>query len=697
MNIKNMSNNEIIFTTNTSNTANNNNNDDDLRRQRQRRRYYNDFANAKAQCLGKRDKSFQGRIDPGAVEVCGIINERTDMYTTSSCAGRCFLYRGIGNKKATIDFQRFRISHQIITDPTRYFDLTTLDKDPTGGADPIRTIGQYDYKQLLETKHANQDQDENNIMKMKSNRNCNMELLPSNTVDRYDDTDDTTISPLSFTNDPKSIIWLRYEPFILHVACRSMSVASMLMAAARPAFKNVGLTTWKDNRNYLVAIWGDEGLEMPLTTPTGIALYQYPKDATTKSNNNINNDHHHHPSNHHHHHHHQQQDLSTWLAQLCNERHERNWNKIQRFCQNLREMPPSSPDDDDTIHHDEDDDNDNNNVNYIINGIENDESHYQKLPYNKNGSNDGISPSAPLPIIPKSFDVIGDIAYLHSLPEEIDPECIGKSILNKNKSIKIVVARRSNLQGTDRAPGEDGLTIIAGVNRYPLMTTHTEYGIKCIVDLNHTFFSPRMGQERLRICQQVARGEHVLVCFGGVGMEALQICGRTEASRVVYIELNPIAVECAQKGLALLRRNKSVQCAGAAQRLQILAGDVLEVIPTLQEQQQQQQQECWFDRILAPRPKEGKLDSDLGSCGHDGEGGGIEFLKVILPCLKDGGECHWYDFVADWEFPACQRTKALIQNVCTGLGWQMQVLHVAKVGSVAMRQYRVCLDFKVWH
>jgi hypothetical protein len=44
------------------------------------------------------------------------------------------------------------------------------------------------------------------------------------------------------------------------------------------------------------------------------------------------------------------------------------------------------------------------------------------------------------------------------------------------------------------------------------------------------FQSQNRGPERRRICQQVARGEKVLVLFSGVGMEALQIAGRTEAS-----------------------------------------------------------------------------------------------------------------------------------------------------------------------
>jgi tRNA G37 N-methylase Trm5/tRNA(Phe) wybutosine-synthesizing methylase Tyw3 len=482
--------------------------------------------------------------------------------------------------------------------------LTTIDTDPTGGADPIRTVGQYDYKEMVHEEEV----DDTTI-----------------DIDQEISQNDMTGEQSLLNSSYDKTVWLRFEPFILHVACRSLSVASMLMSTARPAFKNVGLTTWKDSR-YLVAIWGDEGLEMPLCTPSGVPLYE---------NENV-----------------QMIDVESrkefWLAQLCNERHERNWSKIQRFCRGLRDMGTALDGyyDDDTMLED------NGNVSA--------------------GSNSRI---------PKSYDVIGDIAYLHSLPEDGDPSAIGDVIMKKNKSIKVVVARQSNLEGTERAPGDDGIKIIAGAERSPLITTHTEYGIKCVVDLNHTFFSPRMGQERLRICQQVARGEDVLVCFAGVGMEAIQIAGRTEASSVIAIELNDVAVECARRGHRILERNKAVKCVGAAERLQIIHGDVLDVVPSLQKS---------FDRILAPRPKEGKLDSDLGT----GDGGAV-FLHVLLPCLKDGGECHWYDFVADWEFPACDRTKSLILRVCQEQGISMEVLHVANVGSVAMRQIRICLDFKI--
>ena len=551
------------------------------------------FDNGKAQCLGKRDKSFAGRIDVKAVEICSVINERLEYYTLSSCSGRCFIYQGHGIKSSTFlegqenKFQRWRISHDIIREAKRYFDLSTLAEDPTGGGDTMRTIGQFDHGELLSEE---QQLSEEQLLSEEQQLSDNQQLLPS--------------SP-----DIHSSLWLRFEPFILHVCCRSLLAASALMAAARPSFKNVGLTTWNSDNKYVVAIWGDEGLDMPLTTPQGEALF-----------------------------HHQ----AEWLQQLVNERHERNWRKIERFVQGVRTM---------TID--------------VVDDME-DCTEY----------NTGTS----LP----SFDIIGDIALIHSLPPHVTKEQklqIGDSIMTKNKALKVVAFRTTPLSGTDRAPGD--LEIIAGAHRFPVMTTHTEYGIKCVVDLNHCFFSPRMAQERLRLCQQVARGEHVLILFAGVGMEAVQIAGRTEASSVLAIELNPVGIQCAHLAHRMLERNKAVKTKGATDRLQFVEGDVLDILPTLARN--------YYDRVLAPRPKEGKLDGDLG-CGDFG----AQFLDALLPVMKESGsECHWYDFASDAEFPACERTKKTIEDACTRLNLQHQVIHVANAGSVAKRQLRVCVDFRL--
>lgn len=574
---------------------------------------WKDFENAKQQCLGKRDKSFAGRIDVQAVEICSVINERCEYYTTSSCSGRAFVYRGHGVKalqyyvggeeqQRASHFQRWRISHGLIQDAVRYFDLSTLREDPSGGADPIRSIGQFEHGEQLKQLQVSEQRQEEDASGMGVQ---NEEPLPHGQ-------DEGT----------NSTFWLRMEPFILHVCCRSLTAASALLAAARPAFKNVGLTTWKTSNNtYIVAIWGDEGVDMPLSTPDGKTQFQ---------------------------------GYDVWLQQLINERLERNWDKIRRFVQAVRNMTEKPVDEEDYLLLDDD-------------------------------GNDASTTSSRK--IPKGFDVIGDVALLNSLPQgykEDDMDQLhelGRAILQKNKAIKICVARTRPLEGTERSAGT--LLRLAGPDRNPLITTHTEGGIKCVIDLQECFFSPRMGPERRRICQQVARGEKVLVLFSGVGMEALQIAGRTEASGILAIEWNESAVSCAQKGHKLLARNKAVKCLGAADRLEIFEGNVLDVLPTLPRNH--------FDRILAPRPKEGARDGDLGS----GDGG-VDFLDALLPVLKEeGGECHWYDFCADHEFPTCERTRALLEKACSRHGVAMQVIHVADAGSVAMRQLRICVDFRL--
>lgn len=360
-----------------------------------------------------------------------------------------------------------------------------------------------------------------------------------------------------------------------------------------------------------------------------------------------------------------------WLAALVNERHDRNWKKIDRFVQTIRET--ISP----TILQER----------IREEGIDVDCDHWDGEGSDLNGFSGVSNQDADLSV-PRSYDVVGDVAIVHESlstkneTRSIDQwKAIGELLLQRNRAIKVVALQNKNLQGTERAPSE--LTIIAGTHRSPLLTTHGEYGIKCVVDLNQTFFTPRMAQERLRICQQVARGEHVLVLFAGVAMEALQIAGRTEAVSVTSIELNSVAVECAKRAHRMLERNKAVKCKGAADRLVILEGDVLHLLPTLPQRH--------YDRILAPRPKEGSTDGDLGT----GDGG-FAFLVMLLSVLKrDGGECHWYDFVADHEYPVCERSTHLIEGACHAQGLDVEFLHVARVGSVAMRQFRVCIDFRI--
>ena len=386
---------------------------------------------------------------------------------------------------------------------------------------------------------------------------------------------------------------------------------------------------------YFIFNSGDEGLDLPVTTPNDTMHFLF-------------------------------KGQEEWLQQLVNERHDRNWRKIERFVGAMKAMP-------EIIDQVGDD--------WVMNNAEFGQSTTEEMELAL--ARQTLHSSA-VSNAPKRFDVIGDIALLHSIPNyesENDLTEIGNAIMKRNKHIKVVAVRSNALSGTERSPGEEGIKIISGPQRSPLITSHMEYGIKCVVNLSHTFFSSRMGPERLRICQQVARGEEILVLFCGVGMDALQLAGRTEAS-ILAVELNPIAFQCAQRGHRMLVNNKASKCPNAAERLRFVEGDAIECMSKLEPRS--------FDRILAPRPKEGKMDGDLGV----GDGG-VHFLRALLPLMKNQGECHWYDFAADWELPNCDRTRKTVEGVCLELGLEMEVIHVAKVGSIAKRQMRICMDFRL--
>lgn len=149
--------------------------------------------------------------------------------------------------------------------------------------------------------------------------------------------------------------------------------------------------------------------------------------------------------------------------------------------------------------------------------------------------------------------------------------------------------------------------------------------------------------------------------------------------------MNSRAIECAKLGYNLLLRNKTVCYPETVQHLEFIHEDALEYTSKLEP--------ASFDRIIVPRPKHGSLDCDIGN----EDNGKIEILNRILPLMKQTtGECHWYDFAADHELPNCERISSTIQTICSELQLgKIEITHVCNAGSVAKRQYRVCIDFRI--
>ena len=69
------------------------------------------FANNKKTFLAKLDKSKKGSVDEKIIYLLETINQLPDYYSTSSCSGRVYLWKGTGKKSET---EWLKVSHDLI-------------------------------------------------------------------------------------------------------------------------------------------------------------------------------------------------------------------------------------------------------------------------------------------------------------------------------------------------------------------------------------------------------------------------------------------------------------------------------------------------------------------------------------------------------------------------------------------------------
>ena len=148
--------------------------------------------------------------------------------------------------------------------------------------------------------------------------------------------------------------------------------------------------------------------------------------------------------------------------------------------------------------------------------------------------------------IPRSFDIIGDIALIQLPPQIAEKygEVIGRAIMSVNKNIKSVYAR-GEVRGEFRVRE---IKHIAGDKK--TWTIHKEHGVRMYVDISKAYINPSLAEEHRRIAEMVKDNELVLDMFTGVGPFALITASRKKAT-IVAIDINPHAISCLIKSLEL--------------------------------------------------------------------------------------------------------------------------------------------------
>ncbi|MBU2590243.1 MAG: class I SAM-dependent methyltransferase family protein [Nanoarchaeota archaeon] len=254
-----------------------------------------------------------------------------------------------------------------------------------------------------------------------------------------------------------------------------------------------------------------------------------------------------------------------------------------------------------------------------------------------------------LKLVPRSFDIIGDIAIIEIDEALVKKEkLIGEALLRLNKNLKVIAKKVGFHSGEFRT---QKLKVIAGEKRK--ITLYKENDIRLKLNVETCYFSPRLSTERMRVAKLIKKGEKILVMFSGVAPYPLVFAKNSEASEIFGVELNP---DCHKFALENIKLNK-------VKNVTVVNGDAREEVPKL----------GYFDRILMPLPKSAE-----------------EFLDVVLKASSKGTIVHFYDFLNEENFPS--ESIAKVKKVFP----KAKILDSVKCGQSAPGRFRVCIDFQVF-
>ncbi len=244
------------------------------------------------------------------------------------------------------------------------------------------------------------------------------------------------------------------------------------------------------------------------------------------------------------------------------------------------------------------------------------------------------------------FDIIGDIALLPLFTR--NAENIAKKLMSEHKNIKSVYIKSEKVKGRLR---KQKLEFLAGEKIKE--TIHKESGCLMKLNIEDTYFSPRLSYDRMSIAKQVKKGEKVLVMFSGIGPYAIVIAKHSKAKEIYAVEINRKASEYAEENVELNRLNN----------VRIIQGDVKKVVPKLK---------IKFDRIIMARPQLKET-----------------FLDYAFKVSKKGTIIHFHDFLWQEEIPErISYYKKTYKNKLRLLSWK-------KSGDISPRKFRIRIDFKV--
>jgi len=253
----------------------------------------------------------------------------------------------------------------------------------------------------------------------------------------------------------------------------------------------------------------------------------------------------------------------------------------------------------------------------------------------------------------RAFSILGNIAIVNFSDnvKSLDKTRFANKILKENKAITTVLEKQGKVAGRLRKIKTRHL---AGEKTKEVL--YRENGCVFRFNIDTTYFSPRLSNERKEIADKIKKGENVLVMFAGVAPFSIVIAKNSKCGKVYSNEINREANKYAK--LNIERNNLK-------NKVELVSGDIKRVAGKLPK----------FDVVVMPRPR--LKDS---------------FLEQAFSLSKKKTKIYYYDFCKVGE------EKLIVEKIkseSSRAKKKIKILKVKHAGEIAPYKIRVRVDFKI--
>jgi len=255
-------------------------------------------------------------------------------------------------------------------------------------------------------------------------------------------------------------------------------------------------------------------------------------------------------------------------------------------------------------------------------------------------------------LLPSSYDVIGNIVLI-KLPDELlrNKKDIANAILKIHENIETVCLCKP-VSGEFRTRD---IEIIGG--RKSTVTTHKEYGLHFLLDVNKTYFSPRLANERRRISSLVGSGEVIVDMFTGVAPFSIMIAKYADPKIVISIDKNKDAVFYAKENIKI---NKMLD------KVEVFFDDAKNAAKILNTKNIQ------ADRVIMNLPFSSHL-----------------FFPFVFNLFSERCFIHYYDILKEDEF---EKKIAFLKCIAKKKDFVLSDVIINRIKTYAPREFYIGID-----